>query len=136
MKTQIKGVEYDNETTISQIVEQLKEKGEFEETADGFKMNITKQKEPTAQELLNEMALDPFSLSYWKNTRHLKESSYFLYSYTQQGATNKASHLHFPCCVSNFHFKAERRASINPLHDFNKDALRCENIQKMKGGKA
>ena len=76
MTTQINGLEYEPNETIAEFIERLKQKGEFEQTAKGFKTNITKA-EQTAQNLIDGMGVN--SPSFFSSTRPLKELSYFRY---------------------------------------------------------
>ena len=53
----IKGIET-NDLTVGQFVDQLNKKADFEQAAEGFKMNIGKPKEvqqPDAQKILDEV---------------------------------------------------------------------------------
>lgn len=78
MTTQINGIET-TDLTVSEFVELQKQKGEFEECAEGFKTNITVDDlNPTAQDLMEEWGFN--SPSFFKNTQPIKKGSYYNYA--------------------------------------------------------
>ena len=51
----IRGIEYDEDITLKQLIQDLQRRGEFEEFAELLKHNQEIKDEPTAQELLEEI---------------------------------------------------------------------------------
>lgn len=77
-------MDYNTETTVVEFVDMQKKKGLFEESAEGFKTVITAEDlRPSAQDLINEVGLNPCSPSFFKNTRAMGESGYYDYVFAR-----------------------------------------------------
>lgn len=87
MNTPLQQAELDG-LTVGEFVELQKKKGRFNESAKGFK-TVTAEVitaddlKPSAQDLINEVGLNPLNPSYFKNTKPVSESSYYNYSFQE-----------------------------------------------------